>query len=81
MNLIEVMKHFPDQEACIEHLEQIRWGNCKAFCPHCGSVDVYKRVHETKTGRIGRWNCQDCKATFKGTHGTIFHGTKIALQK
>ena len=79
MNLLEVIERFPDQEACIEHLEKIRWhGNSE--CPHCGSEHVRKRT-ETKIGRIGRWNCHDCTATFKVTHGTIFHGTKIALQK
>lgn len=80
MDLIEVMKRFPDQDSCITHLEKIRW-NGSPQCPHCESEDVYKRVHETETGRIGRWNCQECKATFKVTCGTIFHGTKIELQK
>lgn len=80
MDLIEVMERFPDQHACIEHLENIRWkGNPE--CPHCKSMSVYKRNHETKTGRIGRWNCKDCKATFKVTCNTVFHGTKIELQK
>lgn len=32
-------------------------------------------------GRIGRWNCHDCHATFKVTCKTVFHGTKIPLQK
>lgn len=80
MNLIEVMERFPDQESCIEHLEQIRWGDTPK-CPHCESEEVYKRKHETETGRIGRWNCQDCNATFKVTCDTLFHGTKIPLQK
>ncbi len=80
MDLIEVMKRFPDQDSCITHLEKIRW-NDSPQCPHCESEDVYKRVHETEAGRIGRWNCQECKATFKVTCGTVFHGTKIELQK
>lgn len=80
MNLIEVMEKFPDQEACITHLEKIRWRG-KPYCPHCKCPDVYKRDHETETGRIVRWNCPECKATFKVTCNTVFHGTKIALQK
>jgi len=81
MDLIEVMTRFPDQHACIEHLERIRW-NDKPKCPHCNSRDVYKRnINETEVGRIGRWNCMSCKATFKVTCGTVFHGTKISLQK
>ena len=80
MNLIEVMQRFPDQESCITHLEKIRW-NGEPECPHCKSKKLTHRKHETKTGRIGRWNCQDCKATFKVTYGTVFHGAKIPLQK
>ena len=79
MNLIEVMKRFPDQESCISHLGRLRW-RCQPFCPHCGSVDVIRK-NESGTGRIGRWNCYDCNASFKVTCGTVFHGTKIPLQK
>lgn len=80
MNLIDVMQRFPDQASCIAFLEHVRWqGSPK--CPHCESQKLTRREHETETGRIGRWNCQDCKATFRVLHGTLFHGTKIPLQK
>ena len=79
MNLIEVMKRFPDQESCIFHLEQIRWKN-GTYCPHCGSVDVVRKK-ESGIGRIGRLNCHDCHASFKVTCGTMLHGVKIPLQK
>lgn len=79
MDLLSVMERFPDQEACIEHLEKIRWPN-KPSCPHCGSVGVVRR-NEEGLGRVGRWHCNDCHASFKVTCGTVFHGTKIALQK
>ena len=79
MNLIEVMERFPSQESCISHLEQIRWQN-GAYCPHCSSVDIVRKK-ESGIGRVGRWNCHDCHASFKVTHGTVFHGTKIPLQK
>ena len=79
MNLIDVFERFPDQESCIEHLERVRWRG-KPVCPHCGSIDVVRKK-EDGIGRVGRWNCHACKASFKVTHGTIFHGTKIELQK
>ena len=41
---------------------------------------LFKR-NETEMGRIGHWNCHDCTAAFKVTCGTIFHGTKVVLQK
>ena len=79
MDLIKVMERFPDQESCIAHLEKMRWKG-KPKCPHCESTHVGRRT-ETEEGRIGRWNCHDCHVTFKATCGTVFHGTKIALQK
>lgn len=78
MNLIEVMDRFPDQESCIDHLERVRWRGTPV-CPHCGSITV-KRKKESGEGRVGRWHCRDCKASFKVTQGTMFHGTKIPLQ-
>ena len=73
------MKRFPNQESCIEHLEKIRWGDTPQ-CAHCGSLKVNSR-HETDTGKIGRYNCQDCKASFKVTCNTLFHSTRMPLQK
>lgn len=79
MDLLAVIKRFPDQETCIEHLEKIRW-NGETKCPRCNSTHVGKR-NETEIGQIGHWNCHDCTTTFKVTCGTLFHGTKIELQK
>lgn len=79
MNLLEVMKRFPDQASCIEFLEKVRWGDTPQ-CTHCGSKKVNTR-HERKQNLIGRYNCQDCKASFKVTCNTIFHGTRQPLQK
>lgn len=79
MDLIKVMKTFSTQEDCIEYLERLRWKESPE-CPHCESLNVRRR-NEHEIGRVGRWNCYDCRATFKVTHGTIFHGTKIPLQK
>ena len=79
MNLIEIMERYPDQENCIEHLERIRWRG-KPVCPLCGCVEVVRKK-ENGVGRVGRWHCSACKASFKVTHGTVFHGTKIPLQK
>lgn len=79
MDLIEVMERFPDQESCIAHIEKVRWGDTPR-CPHCDGTHVGRR-NETKIGAIGRWNCHDCQVSFKVVHGTLFHGTKVPLQK
>ncbi len=77
MNLIDIFRLYPDQEACIEHLENVRWRD-QGHCPHCGSVHV---VRKTDGERVGRWNCHDCKSSFNVLSGTIFEKTRIPLQK
>ena len=68
-----------DRRYTLQHLERLRW-RTRASCPHCGSVDVIRKKEEGQ-GRVGRWNCRECGLSFKVTHGTVFHGTKISLQK
>ena len=77
MNLITVFHRFPDDEACFEHLEKVRWGDLPA-CPHCGSVSVARK---NERGRLGRWNCHDCHSSFNALSGTIMSQTRIPLQK
>ncbi|MDE2766019.1 MAG: IS1595 family transposase [Chloroflexota bacterium] len=77
MNIITVFQRFPDHEACIEHLEKVRWGNSPA-CPSCGSERVGRKADGF---RVGRWNCHKCHASFNVLAGTIFQKTKIDLQK
>ena len=77
MNLLEVFTRYPDQEACIEYLEAVRWGDSPT-CPHCGSCAVARKADGE---RVGRWNCHDCHASFNVLAGTIFSKTKVPLQK
>ena len=79
MDLVTVMQRFPDQEACIKHLEKIGWGD-EPNCPHCESVNIVGKNEEGE-GRIGRRFCNDCGASFRVTCGTVFHKSKILLQK
>ena len=44
----------------------------------CGSIQVARK---DDSGRIGRWNCHDCKSSFNVLAGTIFQKTKVPLQK
>ena len=77
MNLITVFQKFPDQQACIDHLEHIRWP-ATALCPFCCSDKVARKVEGHK---VGRWNCHKCTNSFNVLSGTIFQGTHIPLQK
>jgi transposase-like protein len=77
MNIVSVFKSFPDQHACIAHLEAVRFGD-KPYCPHCGSSHVARK---RELERIGRWNCHDCKVSFNVLSGTVMQKTMIPLQK
>ena len=77
MNLITINHRYPDQEACISHLERVRWAD-EPHCPHCGAAKVARKA---EGDRIGRWNCHECQASFNVLSGTIFEKTKIPLQK
>jgi len=77
MNLLTIFTRFPDQEACVAHMEKTRWGDAPR-CPHCGSKHVARKQ---ENARIGRWNCRGCRSSFNVLSGTVFEKTRIPLQK
>ena len=74
MNLIQIFKKFPTQESCIEYLEQKRWGDTP-ICPYCESTNTYKAKDRL------RHHCNGCRKSFSVTIKTIFHDTRLPLQK
>ncbi len=84
MTLMEIFEMLPDHESCISYLEITRWGE-HTTCPHCGSDHVARRREKEQAAHwrchLGRWNCYDCKSSFNVLSGTMFHKSKIPLQK
>ena len=74
MNIIQIFKQFPTQESCIKHLEAARWGDTPV-CPYCQSTNTNSLDKEL------RHHCNGCRKSFSVTVGTIFHDTKVPLQK
>ena len=74
MNIPELYRKFPTQKDCIEHLEMVRW-NSTPICPYCNSKK------QTPLKNENRYHCNTCNTSFSVTVGTIFHKTKIDLQK
>lgn len=77
MNIIELMERFNSQQACIDHLELLRF-NGKPYCPLC---EGYKVARKIEKNRKGRWNCYDCCSSFNVLSGTIFEKTRTPLIK
>lgn len=74
MELKYVYKKYPRQQDCIKHLEQILWDNIPV-CPYCLSKK------QTSMPRELRYHCNDCRTSYSVTAKTIFHKTKVDLQK
>lgn len=65
---------FPDREACLQHLINIRWIE-DFVCPRCGQQRGYflakRKLYE----------CIACRFQASATSGTIFHNSHIDLHK
>ena len=74
MGLEDFYFQFPSKKDCLRHLENLRW-NGDPICPYCNSR------HFTKPKLGGRYHCNTCNTSYSVTVNTIFHKTKIDLQK
>jgi len=68
----EFVGMFPDDEACLRYLEQLRWPD-GFLCPACGLRD------EPWSASRGRRLCRRCRAHVRVGAGTIFDKTRTPL--
>jgi transposase-like protein len=68
----ELLSWFPDDAACLDYLEWLRWPN-GVRCPRCVSPDGWRLGS-------GRWECGVCGRQASVTAGTIFHRTRTPLR-
>ena len=81
LNLSALAKHFSDEDAARELLEQLRW-NGNPACPHCGGLEPYKLTPKPKSKtRKGVYKCKACRKQFTVTVGTVFEASHIPLSK
>lgn len=71
--LLDLVKTFPDEASCIEHLESILWPN-GPVSPFDTNSKVYKCAG-------GRYKCKNSGKYFNVKVGTVFEDTKIPLVK
>ncbi len=74
MILSEIYKKYPTQKDCIKQLERLIW-NDNPKCPHCG----YEKYSPVKNSN--RYHCNICNVDFTVTIRSMFHKTKVDLQK
>lgn len=74
MNVSKVYKKFPTRSECISLIEKIRW-NGTPRCPYCTSTSISTMQKEN------RHHCNKCERSFSITVKTVFHHTRVDLQK
>jgi len=76
-SLMEFMRAFPDDAACLEHLWRGRYAEDgeHAECPKCEQTRTFRRY---ATGRQS-WCCTACGHHIYPTAGTIFHKSSTSL--
>lgn len=74
--LIQLQKHFSNEQVCREHLATLRWGKDGVpCCPFCGTVGAYN----IESGKRYKCSSKECGKKFSVTVGTIFENTKLPL--
>lgn len=72
-SLFDLLKKFPSEKHCIQHLENIRWGG-NVVSP----FDENSTVYSVKNNR---YKCRNTNKYFNVRTGTIFEDSKVPLQK
>lgn len=68
----ELLKAFPDEQTCINHLEQLRW-NGNVVSPFDADSKVYKCAGN-------KYKCRNTGKYFNVRTATLFDNTKVELQ-
>jgi transposase-like protein len=74
LTLFEFQQRFPDDEACMEYLSQLKWG--KGYvCSRCGNTKYCKGNKKYER------QCTRCRYIESPTSGTLFHKIKFSILK
>ena len=78
-SLMEFMRDFPDDQACLNWLWNTRYAidGDKAYCPKDGEKTVFKRYETTQQRQS--WTCTKCGHHIHPTAGTVFHKSSTSL--
>jgi transposase-like protein len=72
-SVADILETFPNEQSCINHLEQLRWEHF-IVSPFDAASKVYKCPNNT-------YKCKNSGKYFNVKTGTIFHNSKVELQK
>jgi len=77
----EFFKRFPDDDACLQHVMEVRYG-LRHTCQKCGTIDAtFHRLKSSKGGKSRRaYSCASCGDNLYPCVGTIFEDSRTPLQ-
>jgi transposase-like protein len=73
--LQQAIRHFSDENVCIDAVANLRWSKGIPTCPKCDGKDHYYLATQK------RWKCKKCGRQFSVKVGTIFEDSPITLDK
>ena len=74
--LSEAIRHYSNEQTCIDLLALIRWPDGQVICTSCGEIGNTIWLTNQK-----RWKCRGCKKQFSVKVGTIMEDSPIGLDK
>jgi transposase-like protein len=85
MDLIDAIREFPDELACVRYLEKMRWPE-GVRCLKCNGNQVTFMTTHSKPKKNGEqksryiYQCKACRHQFTPTVGTLFNDTHLPLR-
>ncbi len=73
--LQQAIRHFSDEQVCIDTIANLRWPDSLPRCPSCAGTEHYYLATQK------RWKCKNCKRQFSVKQGTIFEDSPVPLDK
>lgn len=73
-NVRQFFARFPDDEACLSHIFNVRYGS-RHVCRACGVESTFHRLTNRRA-----WACAACGDNLYPTAGTVFQDTRTPLQ-
>jgi transposase-like protein len=72
-SISDIIKAFPDENSCITHLEELRWNGIV--------ISPFDSISKVYSCSNNRFRCKNSRKYFNAKTGTLFHNSKIELQK
>ncbi len=70
----EFFARFPNDDACLAHLMNVRYGGLRFDCPGCGVESTFNKLANRRA-----FSCSHCGHHVYPTAGTIMHDTRTPL--